>query len=182
MTIPFRQMTLATVVVLTTMAPNALAEEPPIITVSGAIEMSNRGPSSADDATMLGAYDISFEKGFAVNRSALAGLDQLTYVGSIPGQTAPVTFRGPLIADILALAVASGETITVTALDGYSVEMDMKYLETHQPILAIEAGGASLAIGDLGPAVTVFPPTDDPKLAEEFAARQIWAAFHIGVR
>jgi len=175
-------MVLATVVVLTTIAPSALAEEPPIITISGAIEMTNRGPSSADDATMLGAHDIGFERGFAVSRSSLAGLDQLTYVRSVPNQSAPVTFRGPLITDILKLAVASGGTITVTALDGYGFEMEREYLETHKPILAIEAEGASLAIGDLGPAVTVFPPTDDPKLAEEFAARQIWAAFHIGVR
>lgn len=164
------------------MSVQAVADEPPILTISGDIEQVNRGPSHEDDATMLGAHDISFQKGFSVTREDLAKLDQITYIGSIPGQTEPVTFRGPALTDVVELVGGHGDTITVTALDGYGVEMERAYLETHRAILAIEADGASLAIGDLGPAVTVFPPTDDAALAEEFAARQIWAAFHIGVK
>jgi hypothetical protein len=164
------------------MSLHAVAAEPPILTISGAIEQVNRGPSHEDDATMLGAHDISFQKGFSVTREDLARLDQITYIGSIPGQIEPVTFRGPALTDVVELAGGQGDTITVTALDGYGVEMERTYVETHKAILAIEADGASLAIGDLGPSVTVFPRTDDAALAEEFAARQIWAAFHIGVK
>jgi len=164
------------------MSAHAVADEPSILTISGAIEKVNRGPSHEDDATMLGAHDISFQKGFSVTREDLARLEQITYIGSIPGQIEPVTFRGPSLTDVLGLAGGLGDTITVTALDGYGVEMERTFIETHKTILAIEADGASLAIGDLGPAVTVFPSTDDAALAEKFAERQIWAAFHIGVK
>jgi hypothetical protein len=50
------------------MSLHAVAAEPPILTISGAIEQVNRGPSHEDDATILGAHDISFQKGFSVTR------------------------------------------------------------------------------------------------------------------
>ena len=166
-----------------TFAPlQVLADEPPILTVSGDISQTNRGPSGEEDATMLGAHDIAFVNGFAFTRADLAALPQTTYRGRVPGSEAEVSFTGPMITDVLAQAGANGGTVTITALDGYGIEMEVSYIETHKPILAVAADGVSLAIGDLGPAVSVFPPTDDAQLADDFAARQTWAAFHIGVK
>ena len=159
---------------------NALAENA-ILTIGGAITQTNRGPSHEDDATMLGAHDIAFEKGFALTHSMLLALPQVQIEGALPGRDTPVLFSGPRLLDVLALAGATGQTATVTALDGYGIEMPLAYLQAHDPILALSGQGISFAIGDWGPAVTVFPLTDDPELAEAFAARQIWAVFYIGV-
>ncbi|MEM0988138.1 MAG: hypothetical protein AAGK00_04610 [Pseudomonadota bacterium] len=155
----------------------ALADAPPILTISGEITNTNRGPSAADDTTVLGAQDIAFEAGFAVTRAELAALPQRSITTMAAGVEA--TFTGPALADTLALAGASGDTLIVTALDGYSVAMDRVFMEAHQPILAIAATGFSLAIGDYGPTMIVFPPTDDADLQDEFNGLQVWAILHI---
>ena len=144
-----RSIALIAILVLGLCPATAVADEPPIITISGDIGQVNRGPSDVDDATMFGAHDLAFEKGYSLTREALGKLNQLTYVGKVPGKDDPVTFRGPLLTDVMALVATTGKTITVTALDGYGIEMPLSYLQAHKPILAIEVEGASLAIGDL---------------------------------
>ncbi|MEM7742846.1 MAG: hypothetical protein AAF409_03965 [Pseudomonadota bacterium] len=170
---------LAAVLLLTT--PLASAGEPPILTLSGAIAESNRGPSSEDDFTMLGAHDIAFDSAFAVTRADIAALPQVTVTAPLGQDGADAIFTGPLLRDVLALAGSAGDSIMVTALDGYGVPMEIAFMEAHAPILAIEADGASLAIGDYGPAMVIFAPTTDPDLQELFNGLQVWAVFHIGV-
>ena len=179
----FARRTLLTAVLALGLFPAiAIGDEPPIVTVAGDIEHTNRDPVTADDVGMFTAHDIEFEKGYSLTRQALANLDQVTYSVKVPGKDGLVTLQGPLLTDVLTLAAAKGTAITVMALDGYGIEMPLSYIKTHKPILAIKADGTSLAIGDMGPAMTVFPSTDDPKLAEEFASRQIWAVFLIDVK
>lgn len=132
-----------------TLAPlQVLADEPPILTVSGTISQTTRGPSGEEDATMLGAQDIVFENGFAFTRADPAALPQTTYQGRVPGSEAEVRFTGPKITDVLAEAGARGGTITITALDGYGIEMEASYVETTNPSLPLRptASRASSAI------------------------------------
>jgi len=162
-------------------APSATADEPAMLTVGGAIAESNRGPSGKEDETMLGAHDVAFDKGFAVTRAMLAGLPQHTIEIMLPDGTGAAAFNGPRLADVLELAGAAKGTISVVALDGYRIAMEQAFLDAHRPILAIAADGASMAIGDFGPAMIVFPPTDDADLQKTFDDYQVWAVFYIGV-
>ncbi|WP_135502073.1 hypothetical protein [Roseovarius aestuariivivens] len=162
-------------------APSVRAESPPIVTLSGAITEINRGPSHEDDPTMLGAHDIAFDGGFAVTRTELGELPQQSVEIAIPGGEGTATFTGPRLADVLDMAGSTGSKALITALDGYGVEIDRSFIDTHTPLLAIAAEGASMAIGDLGPSMIVFPPTEDAELQETFNSYQVWAVFHIGV-
>ncbi|MEM6904314.1 MAG: hypothetical protein AAF568_00325, partial [Pseudomonadota bacterium] len=81
-----------------------------------------------------------------------------------------------------AAAGAEGPIVTLMALDGYAFDISTEMIALHKPILATHRDGQPLGIGDIGPAVTVFPPTPDPVLAESFSERQVWALFFIEVR
>ena len=158
------------------------AGEAPVLTLSGNIAESTPGPSQLEDATLFGAHDIWFERGFAMTRATLAAMPQVERAGTVSGSTRPVTWSGPRLMAVLEAAGAGGETVLLTAIDGYTLEIPMAEIRAHDPILAISVDGAALALGDQGPAVVVWPAGADDDQRQRFADWQIWALYHIGVK
>ena len=80
------------------------------------------------------------------------------------------------------VAVARGSTLAwPMAFDGYQVEIPWDQIAEYEPILATHSNGAPMPIGKLGPAMIVFPETDDAELAATFEALQVYSLFYIGV-
>ncbi|QPH52706.1 hypothetical protein [Pontivivens ytuae] len=153
-----------------------------ILTVGGEIGQGNRGPSTADDLSVLGKMELVFEEGASFDMDMLAALPQAEIVTNMPGtEDQPATFSGPLLSDVMVAVGAEGRAAYPMALDGYSVEIPWEEMVEHGPILATHVDGTPLPIGGIGPTMTVYPQIEDAALYEEFLAKQVWATFYLGV-
>lgn len=171
---------LACAVALALGAP-AFAAGPVMLTVTGAVDKANRGPSDPDLDVLFTFNEVSFDKAHAFDLDALAALPQASVQADFPKGGAEVGFTGPLLADVLAAAGAEGDTVTVQAMDGYAVEAPRAELEAKGAILALARDGKPLGIGSFGPAQLVFPRSERADLASMPDDWWIWQIFHIKV-
>lgn len=69
----------------------------------------------------------------------------------------PSQFSGPLLADVLALAAWDRQSsVTLVALDDYTITLDAATILTHQPIMATHRDGERLNRRDRGPYWLIF--------------------------
>ena len=94
----------------------------------------------------------------------------------------PFRFQGPRLKDLLAAVGATGSTISLLALDGYAVDVEVSELDRDDWILAIARDGAPLALGQRGPAWAVYARGDGQPPSHDDEARWGWAIFYIEVR
>ncbi len=118
-----------------------------VLTVGGQVTLPNAGKVTTFDMAMLDA------------------LPQVTMVTHTPWDgSAVVTFRGPLIRDILAAAGASGTKARVIALNDYAVMIPASDFNEDGVILATKRNGQRMAIRDKGPLWVIYPLADRPDL------------------
>ncbi len=163
-------------------APPVLAAGPVLVTVTGAVENANRGPVDPDLDKLFAFNDVTFDKAMEFDTDALAALPQATIRTDFPLGGDTVEFTGPLIADLLAHAGASGATVTIQAIDGYAVEIPAQELIAKGAMLALKRDGKPLGIGGFGPTQVVFPRADRADLADMPDDWWVWQIFHIGVK
>ena len=138
---------------------------------------------------------------------ALADDAVLTLSGKVPGGTVTLTrdeiaklpqhelteqptsvpealkFKGPLLADVLALAGATGSDITLSAVDDYKVDITGDDMKKFNPILAIEKDGVRMAPDDFGPFFVMWPFKEKPEIdIEAYQAKAIWSVVKIEVK
>jgi hypothetical protein len=78
--------------------------------------------------------------------------------------SAVVTFKGPLIRDILAAAGATGTKATVTALNDYKVLIPAADFTKDSVILATRRNGQPMSVRNKGPLWVIYPLADRPDL------------------
>src|SRR5512132_2498833 len=81
-----------------------------LLTVSGTIGESNRGPLDPKKDSLLVKAD--FKKAFAFDRAMLLGLEQGTVTATTAELGAPATFKGPLLREVLGRIEAAKMKIT----------------------------------------------------------------------
>jgi hypothetical protein len=88
----------------------------------------------------------------------------------------PVTYRGPLARDVLALlGLNQVEVVRFKALNDYYIDVPTSELRRYDVILALEADGRRLSRRDKGPLWLMYPISDFPELADPlYNARLIW--------
>jgi hypothetical protein len=92
-------------------------------------------------------------------------------------------FRGPLLADVLKLAGADTGAAMLTALDDYKVTITADEMASHNPILALELDGVTLAGHDFGPYFVMWPFKEKPEIDNEaFQAKAIWQVIRIDMQ
>ena len=172
---------------LTTALP-VLAEMPAphghvLLTLGGAVTETNLPARGEDDGGLLGYLEVQHDGAAGFDAATLDGLPQteITIPYGPEGNQRDITFSGPLLSDLMALAGAEGKTAKPMAMDGYQAEIPWDSIAAHQPIVATHADGAPMGIGGYGPTMIVFPSTDDTDLAQEQAGQQVWALAYIGV-
>lgn len=180
MTSLLRQILLALTAMLCLALP-ALADGPVLLTVSGAVTKPNRGPVDPDYDKLLAFNEVSFDKARDFDIDALRALPQATVRTDFPKGGETVTFTGPLLADVLAAAGASGQKITIQAMDGYAVEISAAEMLGDGAVVALARDGRPFGIGDFGPTQIVFPRADRPALKDMPDDWWIWEIFHIHV-
>jgi len=153
---------------------------PVVLTVAGNIAKVNRGPSDPLLDPFLAYHEKSFEAAAEFDRAMLQDLGlqevELTYEGW-PETT---RFAGPRLADLLGLVGARGGAVTVTALDGFAVDIAAEELAERDWIVALERDGRPLGIGGRGPLWIVYGVTGSVASHDD-EARWPWAVFYIEV-
>ncbi len=162
--------------------PAAAAGGMTVLTVAGDSVTPNRPEVLEKSPGFFSFAGVTFEFGYAFDRDDLEDLGMVAIDTTMPGLEVQVIFSGPLLADVLRAAGATGATVTAQGLDGYAAEITVEEIETLKPILAIEADGEPMGIGGFGPAMVIFPPVEDADKREALAAKQVWGVYFIGVR
>jgi hypothetical protein len=155
------------------------AEGPVAVTVTGAIDATNRGPFDPFADALFAALDLSFERAYAFTRAELAALPQHELTAQYPNWPGPVTVRGPMLADVLDSVGATGTQIAVRAMDGYAPSFTRAQIDGF--VLALSRDGTPLALGGRGPAWLVIPPERHPMQPVEDDSLLTWGVVHIAV-
>jgi len=166
--------------------PAALAEGgPAVLTVTGDIAKTNRGPLDPFRDPLFERFAGAFERAYAFDLGDLQALPQHDVTASYPEwQGAVHSFRGPLVSEVLAIAGAQGTTLSFTAIDGYASDYERAVVEKAGFILALSMDGQPLDFGGLGPIWLMVSQDIEPAFAEgePSTAGLAWGLFHIGVQ
>ena len=122
-------MTLLAVLLMLTLPAKAGPLDVPksavVLTVSGKIANTNRGPFDETKDLFFRHLDVTFTSAAAFDRAMLLDLEQHTIKTDFPKGGSVRNFTGPRLTDVLALTGATGETVKITALDGYTGELPL---------------------------------------------------------
>ena len=157
------------------------AEGGDIVTIHGDIGTVDRGPMNPALEPLFRAYGIDFDTACVMPFASLADMQQHTVRVAYPEGGETRTFSGPLLRDVMAVANPEGDTLTITALDGYQRDIDLARINAHDVILAIRMDGDALNIGGFGPAMIVWPRDTDDDLAGMDDSDWVWGVFSIEV-
>lgn len=163
-------------------APAAFTGEA-LLTVTGAIDKTNRDAFDAFHDGFFNHHEKSFMNAYEFDSEALAALPQKTITANadVPQWPATLKMEGPLLKDVLAAAGAKDKDITLYALDGYGAEMNSKDIAARDWVLAMKVNGKALGVGGRGPLWLAYD-TGDRKVDEQGEAAWVWSVFHIEVK
>jgi hypothetical protein len=154
---------------------------PVMLTVTGKIAQTNRGPFDEKRDAYFKNQQMKFERAASFDLAMLEALGKRTVVADFPQGGTLHRFEGPLLRDVLKAAGADGDKIKVSALDGYAQEISMREIEQWPVVLALKQDGAYLALGGFGPSWVIFPRHEIPALADRNDDQFVFAIVHIAV-
>ncbi len=152
-----------------------------ILTVTGDVALPTRRESSEDVDKFFIFNDITFDKAAQFDVAALQALPQVSVNADFPKGGRVYLFEGPLLKDVLESVGATGEVVTIRALDGYAVDISLKDAYAAGAVVALKRDGIPFAIGDFGPTHVVFPRADRADLADMNDDWWVWSIYHINV-
>lgn len=136
-----------------------------ILTVNGQIGVRNTPDAAVFDAAMI---------------RALPAQELRTRT---PWYKEAVTFKGPLLKDLLDAVGAQGKTLRIVALNDYAVEVPVEDARRFGPILSYEIDGKRLSVRDKGPLFLVYPFDSQAELKNDlYYGRSIWQINSITVK
>jgi hypothetical protein len=174
---------------LAAIAAPAQARGPALLTVTGAIARSNRGPFDPVLDQMMHKQQLSFDKAYVFDYPALAVLAAVTIRPTLEYDGKPHTLQGPRLLDVLAHAGARVNDHTVLvlrAVDGYNVELTGAQAREQGFIVATHVDGGPMPLGGLGPLWAVYDADRVAQIAALPLAQRFqkcpWALYHVEVR
>ncbi|HMN92448.1 MAG TPA: hypothetical protein PKC60_04380 [Hydrogenophaga sp.] len=132
-------------------------KERPILTITGKIGVSNAPNAVRLDMKMIEA------------------LPQHSFTTRTPWYNRPVKFTGPLLADVLRLVKAEGQTIGATAINDYRITIPASDASQHGVIMARLVDDQPIPVRDKGPLFIVYPFDTSAQLRSSvYYERSIW--------
>ncbi|MGA9605336.1 MAG: hypothetical protein WBQ82_14575, partial [Methyloceanibacter sp.] len=146
-----------------------------LLTVGGLIGNTNRGPLDPRKDSLLAAQKASFKNAFAFDRPTLLSLEQGTVTAQPPEFDAPATFKGPLLREVLGHVESAKVKISFTGVDGYTGWLTPEDIDSSDWIIAPEANGSPLGIGQQGPLWLINTRSPDFKPTDTHEGHWVWA-------
>ena len=145
-------------------APLQSPEGPVMLTITGKITQTNADGRAEFDRAMLDA------------------LPQHTTRSETPWYDGVQDFSGPEMLALLELVGATGDTVTVTALNDYSSQIPFEDFRDYNIILANRLNGEILSVRDKGPSFVIYPFDEHRELYNEVTfGRSVWQVTAISV-
>jgi hypothetical protein len=160
-----------------------------ILTVSGAIARSNRGPLDPALDQLMVKHGAKFDKAWQFDAAMLARLPVVTIQPTLEYDAKPHKLSGPLLSAVVeAAGVITGSQVMLglRALDGYTVAVSLADARGYRMIVASALDGVPMSIGGLGPLWAVYdadrlPAFKDKPLKERFGLCP-WGLYYIDVK
>lgn len=164
------------------------ARGPALLTVTGAIARSNRGPFNPALDQMMHKQQLKFDRAWAFDFAELTALPARTIRPTLEYDAKQHELRGPLLLDVLAHSGATAgdaAKFLLRAVDGYAVELGGKQARNLGFIVATHLDGQPMPLGGLGPLWAVYDADRVPEMAAQPLAARFgnspWALYHIAV-
>lgn len=178
---------LAVVLVALVSFPAFAADEPApkdmvVLTVGGFVGKTNRGPLDRKRDSLLAELKVDFKNGFAFDRAMLLALPQGTVTAKPVEFEKEATFSGPLLREVLGFIEAAKVKTTFVAADGYTGYLLPEDIDRSDYILALEADGVPLGIGDQGPLWLLNTRAEGSAPSDDRRGHHVWAVvyMHLG--
>ena len=152
-----------------------------ILTVTGNVALPTRTASSEEMDKFFHFNNVEFDSAAQFDAAALQALPQASIKADFPKGGPVYVFEGPLLKDVLDSVAATGEMITIRALDGYAVEIPLEAAYAAGAVVALKRDDIPFAIGDFGPTHVVFPRAERTDLADMSDDWWVWSVYHINV-
>jgi hypothetical protein len=162
---------------------------PALLTLTGAIGKTNRGPFDPALDQMMSKQKIQFERAFAFDFAMLASLPAVRIKSTLEYDAKPHLLRGPLLLDVLADAgarPADSARLVLRAVDGYAVTISAEQARRQRFMVATMLDGKPMPLGGLGPLWAIADTEGVPELAAKPLAQRFadcpWALYHVEVQ
>ncbi len=143
----------------------AAPKERPILTISGKIGVTNKDNTAQFDRAML------------------ESLGTVTIETTTPWYEGKVKFEGVSLDKLMKQVGASGERVSVIALNDYATEIPLADFGKYNVILALKRDGEYMPVRDKGPLFIVYPYDSNPELkSQTYYARSAWQVAKIEVK
>jgi len=152
-----------------------------VLTVGGLVGKTNRGPFNPKHDTLLAKLNAEFKHGFAFDRAMLLSLPQGTVTAKPVEFDRSATFSGPLLREVLGYVEAAKAKTTFVAPDGYAGWLSPEDIERSDWILALEADGVPLGLGQQGPLWLLNTRKEGEKVGEDNRGSHVWAVVYIHI-
>jgi hypothetical protein len=167
---------------------SAATGSPALLTVTGAITKTNRGPLDSVRDLMMAKQKVAFQKAHAFDFAMLTAMPAVTIKPTIEYDQKPHTLRGPLMADVLKACGVNGDAgkLAMRAVDGYSPAISIADARKYGFIVATHLDGQPMPLGGLGPLWAIY----DADRFADMAAKPVdqrfalcpWALYHVDVQ
>jgi hypothetical protein len=162
---------------------------PVLLTVTGAITRSNRGPLDPALDQMMHKQQISFQRAYTFDFAELVRLPSRSIRPTLEYDGKAHALRGPLLADVLAQAgvqAGAASKVVLRAVDGYAAVVPLAQAKAQGFIVATHLDGAAMPLGGLGPLWAIYDADRVPEMAAKPLPQRFgacpWALYHIEVQ
>jgi hypothetical protein len=169
-------------------AGDAPGGSPALLTVTGAINKTNRGPLDSVRDLMMAKQKIEFQKAHAFDFGMLTAMPAVTIKPTIEYDKQAHMLHGPLLADVLKACGVSGDAgkLAMRAVDGYSPTISIADARKYRFIVATHLDGKPMPLGGLGPLWAIYDADRFPDMAakpiDQRFAMCPWALYHVDVQ
>lgn len=159
---------------------------PGLLTVSGQVGKTNRGPVDPALDQLMVKHGVKFERAYVLDAEALGRLPAIRIEATLEYDARLHALAGPLLSSVLETAGVTGDAVLgLRAVDGYVVPLRLADARSWRMIVATEMDGKPLALGGLGPQWAIYEADTlaafkDKPLKERFALCP-WGLYSIEV-
>ena len=170
-------------------AKAAARRGPPLLTVTGAIARTNRGPMDPALDQLMHKHKVAFDKAYTFDFATIAALPSLAIKPTLEFDEKPHTLAGPLLTDLVKVAVpnlSDSAKLLLRAIDGYALVLPLADARRYRFIVAHGIDGQPIPLGGVGPLWAMYDADRFPDMAAKpvkgrFASCP-WGLYHIDVQ
>ena len=145
-------------------------EQQVILTLTGAIDRTNRPKMDGVTDQLMHKHGIQFERAWSFSLADLEKLPAVTVSPTMEYDAKAHQLRGPRLLDVLNVAgisKGSPSRLRLHGIDGYSPEISYEVAQRNNFVVATHLDGALLAVGGFGPLFAIFDADRIPEMAQE---------------